>query len=107
MATFPAQHPSVGDITIWDDGDEATIEIGKITHGHFNPYAPEWSDEAVAEAVTEMVLEFLEEVFCDRVLFHVDKGRKSGGWQVFDHSVSSAAEDNTKDFFVWSGPLSA
>jgi len=105
IATFPAQHPSVGNITIWDDGDEATVEIGRITHGQFNPYAPELSDQAVAAAVTEMVIAFLENVFCDRVLFDVDKSRRSGGWQVFDHPVGSVPNDDTKDFFVWSRPL--
>ncbi|MHC9539942.1 MAG: hypothetical protein AB9903_10520 [Vulcanimicrobiota bacterium] len=34
IAVFPAAHPEVGDLTIYDDGEEATVCIGTITHGH-------------------------------------------------------------------------
>jgi len=34
--TFPAAHPEVGDIQIYDDGDEITLLAGNFTHGHFS-----------------------------------------------------------------------
>lgn len=38
IATFPAVQSEVGRVLVYDDGDEATVLIEKITHGHFNPY---------------------------------------------------------------------
>lgn len=38
IATFPAAQPEVGRVLVYDDGDEVTVLIEKITHGHFNPY---------------------------------------------------------------------
>ena len=32
ITVFPAVHPAVGDCSIWDEGDEATIGVGAITH---------------------------------------------------------------------------
>jgi len=35
IAVFPASHPEVGDLSIYDDVEEATVSIGMITHGHY------------------------------------------------------------------------
>ena len=43
IAVFPAQHPAVGELHIMDDGCEATVFVGEITHCHFNPYDSELS----------------------------------------------------------------
>src|SRR5262245_41965536 len=37
-ATIPAQHEAVGDMTIYDDGDELTIDIGHKHHTHVSCY---------------------------------------------------------------------
>ena len=37
VASFPAAHPEVGDLRIDEDGDELTIAVGQLTHGHFSP----------------------------------------------------------------------
>src|SRR5687768_11619309 len=68
IAVFQAQHPSVGDLVVWDDGDEITLAIGEITHGHFNSYNPELNQEDKEKEVTEMVLDFLEDLFADNIL---------------------------------------
>ena len=40
IATFPAAQEAVGKVFVYDDGDEVTVAIEKITHSHFNPYNP-------------------------------------------------------------------
>src|SRR5262245_9296260 len=68
IGVFPAAHEDVGDVTIVDDGDEATVYIGEITHTHFNPYDQTLSDAELAETVSDDVVGFLAELFADRVL---------------------------------------
>lgn len=104
IALFPAIHPEVGDITIWDDGDEATIGIGEITHGHFNPYDDSFTSDQIAERVTEEVIEFLEDLFADRVLLWKSPDGRSGGWQVLGHGDDDPPRgDNLR--YLWSGPI--
>lgn len=102
---FPAMHPGVGDVSIWDDGDEVTVAVGDITHGHFNPYDGSLTDTQVAQNVTEMVIDFLDALFTNRVVLWCSKDRRSGGWRVMDQPVTTAPLDLTGDVFVWSRPL--
>ena len=32
IAAFPAAHTEVGDVNIYDDGNEAMVSVGQITH---------------------------------------------------------------------------
>ena len=103
---FPAAHPEVGDVIIWDDGSEATVEVGSM-HGHFNPYNSQLSDAEVAEAVTEAVIDFLTSLFSDCVVLYRSPNQKHfGGWHVFDEPVRAIpAEYRGYQVYVWSGPL--
>lgn len=65
--------PEVGDLEIWDDGSEATVAIGKLTHTHINGYDSyprdqNHSDEEVVKRVTQEVLQFLEDFFAERIV---------------------------------------
>ena len=51
VAIFPSKCSEVGDVTIWDDGHEATVVIEHITHGHFNPY-----DESLSESERDICI---------------------------------------------------
>ena len=44
IARFPGVQKQVGDVLIYDDGDEATVCVDNISHGHFNPY-----DETISQ----------------------------------------------------------
>jgi hypothetical protein len=107
IAIFPAKHPDVGNVTVYDDGDEATVRIEKITHGHFSSY-----DESLSEAerdrwVTKCVFDFLDDLFADKVLLWVSESGRSGGWKVLRESLKPAdvREGGDIRFFVWSGPV--
>ncbi len=51
IAIFPASQEAVGRVLIYDDGDEATVLIEKITHGHFSPY-----DETLREEKRDKII---------------------------------------------------
>ncbi|HVX91577.1 MAG TPA: hypothetical protein VHC20_08310 [Candidatus Paceibacterota bacterium] len=102
VATFPAAHSTVGDLLILDDGEEATVVIGRHTHSHFNPYDATLSPDQLAQVVTDSVLQFLTDLFDDRVLIWSVPGR-SGGWTILPREPLRMPPDADK--FLWSGPL--
>lgn len=105
IAIFPAAHKEVGDVSIWDDGDEATVSIGEITHGHFNPYDETLTPEEIANRVTEEVVAFLKDLFADRVLLWKSLVGGAGGWSVLGHNNSLSLIDTDDLTYLWSGPV--
>jgi hypothetical protein len=101
FAVFPAIHPEVGDIQIYDDGDELTVVAGNFTHGHFSNYDEKLSVEQKAEEITESVLSFLESLFADQIVLW-GSHQASGGW--YKRGESPAWKKDAKEY-VWSGPL--
>jgi hypothetical protein len=105
VAVFPAKHPAVGEVRIWDDGDEATISVGDITHWHTYPSDPSIDPRDAALSATEEIVGFLEELFADRILLWRAPGCGAGGW--FHRAMESAALGLGGDelTYVWSGPV--
>ena len=101
VASFPAAHPEVGDLRIDDDGDELTISVGQLTHGHFAPINYQRSEQEKEEELIERVLEFLDEVFHDRIEFWT--AGKCGGWH--PRGGDALAPGPNMRRFVWSGPV--
>jgi len=83
-----APNAAIGFVSIADDGDEATVELGEMTHSHFNPYDASLSDEARAKWVTGAVLEFLEELFADQVVVWSAGRGNGGGWRVLEEGCA-------------------
>ena len=104
IAVFPAKDPSVGDLSIYDDGDEVTISVGEITHGHFNPYDATLTQEEAEAEITDEVLGFLEDLFADKYLLWKSRDNGSGGWQHLDYADKPIQPRKNTDYFVWSGP---
>ena len=104
VATFPAAHAAVGDVAILDEGGEATVLIGKLTHTHFNPYDASLSAKEVAEQVTSSVVDFLEALFDDRVVIWVATDGGSGGWSTLEPDAPVRLRPGARNF-VWSGPI--
>jgi hypothetical protein len=104
--TIPACHPDVGNISLSDDGSEATLCIGSITHSHFCDYSDDISENERVKAIVDDVLSFLEMLFSDRVLLW--KSGIFGGWRLLkegeEPDVSSYPAGT--QYFVWSGPYS-
>jgi hypothetical protein len=105
VATFPAAHPEVGDVRVWDDGDEATVGIGDITHFHVNPYDSALSQTELEGWVAGEVVRFLHLLFEDRVLLWKGTKGGSGGSKELDSPPTSVPVDPEKQWFLWSGPI--
>jgi hypothetical protein len=99
---FPAANPAVGNLYISDDGDEATLFIGELTHCHFDA---DYGETEIEKRITNDVLEFLDELFADRILIH--KSRRTGAdgsMPIEDASACSYLEPSDLTC-VWSGPV--
>jgi hypothetical protein len=72
-ATIPAKNENVGDMVIYDDGDELTVEIGHKHHTHISSYTYESYPAADRlDMVARDAAEFVDDVMRDRVCITVD-----------------------------------
>jgi hypothetical protein len=105
IAVFPAAHPEVGDVSIYDDGNEAMVSVGQITHGHFGWEDPNRPEADIATSVTVEVVRFLTDLFANRVLLWRSSGG-AGGWQTLGQNSSLSIMDGDASTYLWSGPVS-
>ena len=102
---IPAIQEGIGDISIFDDGEEATLVLGDITHSHFSEYTPGISEEEAAHNISEDVMWFLEDLFADRVLLW-KSSRGGGGCRTLKPGeVPQIHSDAGTQFYFWSGPV--
>jgi hypothetical protein len=101
VASFPAAHPEVGDLRIDDDGDELTISVGQLTHGHFTPKEYQLPSQETQEDLIERVLEFLDLVFNDQIEFGT--ADRAGSW--YARGEEPIGQWPNRRRFVWSGPI--
>lgn len=101
---IPARHRGIGNVSILDDGDEATLDIANITHGHFCDYTPNISEVEAARAISGDVVGFLAELFADRVLLW--RSPPGGGWRILQQEEEPRVHsDADTQFYFWSGPV--
>lgn len=118
---IPAADDSVGAMTVYDDGDEVTVEIGQLHHTHFSAYNydGETNEQRLAAAI-EDAAKFVADVFADRVYISVDytdercigssHGYMDSGCQPIDLVRMPGAslfrnEATRSERYVWSGPI--
>jgi hypothetical protein len=104
IAAFPASQQAVGRVVIYDDGDEATLCVENISHGHFNPYDQSLTDEEREKVIVEDVIEFLKALFSDRVLLHTSADHRIGGWTRLDLAEEPIRLSPSESYFLWSKP---
>jgi hypothetical protein len=100
VAVIQAIHPDVGDVEIYDDGEELTIGLGNFTHAHVG------SGEESKDKVVEFAVDLLRDLFSDTLVLW---GSHSGaGGYYRKGQASSLAKRLSKGgtSYVWSGPLS-
>lgn len=103
FATFAASHPEVGEIWISDDGDEITVSVGKITHGHFGSYQPGLTEEERESAIAQDVVGFLSRLFRDEVFLFTS--RFMGGWKYRELITEKDPNSSRRTWYRWSGPV--
>jgi hypothetical protein len=119
-AIIPAQHEAVGEITVYDDGDELTIDIGHKHHTHVSCYNYDRYAEAERlNRVARDAAEFVNDVMCDRVCITVDfigercigsshyyvAEENPGSSLVRGINVGTTSGERRSERFLWSGPI--
>jgi hypothetical protein len=67
-AVFPGIHPGIHKVSIYDDGSELTVCVEPLTHGHFDNSTEGLSEAENAQRSVDQVVEFLENLFADRIV---------------------------------------
>ncbi len=101
---FPAVHPEVGDIFIYDEGDEITIIVSGFMHVHFGTDEASSTELESTAAITRDIVQFLEDVFADRMIFWT----RLGGFAGAGCSLGGANRTKSNLFVkkaVWTKPL--
>jgi len=101
VVVFPAAHPGFGDVEVYDDGDELTVNIGNFTHSHFSNYS-DASDVEKAKEIVESTLSFLSDIFKDHLVFW--GSHKSGGGGFHRDEAPNRVLPPDGSLYVWSGP---
>ncbi|MDP9140467.1 MAG: hypothetical protein M3O62_06720 [Pseudomonadota bacterium] len=96
----------MGDIEIYDDGDELTVVVGNFTHSHFGNYDQGISESERDTRISQALVGFLDALFADRIEMY-GSHLGGGGTKVRDgrsRGLASRALFGSKTY-VWSGPL--
>ena len=107
IAIFPASQAAVGRVLVHDEGDEATVYIEKITHGHFGSYDDNLNQDEKYKAIAEDVVEFLGALFSDGVLLYTSGGNLMGGWKRLDAKKGPIHRMPLFRYYLWSKPYEA
>ncbi len=77
---IPCDNPEIVAIEVQNDLDELIVFVGNFTHGHFDCYDESLSPVEKEQDIAEQVLEFLSDVFSNKVEFYHSKSG-GGGWR--------------------------
>lgn len=102
ILTILAPNEGLREIQVFDEGEEATIVFGTLTHSHFSCYEATFSPDQKESAISDDVVSFFRILFSDKVLLWISEDGKSGGWSRKEAGLT--ARHNAKNF-LWSGPL--
>jgi hypothetical protein len=108
IASFPANHPDVGDAKVWDEGFGARVAVGEIARETFHLWPSDDAKEAT-DRIAKSVVRFLQELFGDRLLFWQSIDGRNPAWRErgdVGHSEPLVLDDRIYRTYLWSGPLS-
>ena len=105
FATLDAPCSGIGRLELCDDGDEVTVYLTELTHGHFGCYEDDLSEEEKEKVIASDVADFLGALFADRVVAFRVLGGLAGGWRLLDDGEALPAPSKIKSQFVWSHPI--
>lgn len=96
--------PIVGCLLIHDDGNEATVYIENISHGHFGTFDFDQSVEGREMDIAESVIGFIHDLFADRVLLFTSPDNRIGGWRLLDENFEPPLLLDGYRYYLWSRP---
>jgi hypothetical protein len=96
IASFDAPYSELGRLVIEDDGDEVTVYLGTVTHGHFSAFHE--SQDRRPAAIADLLGSFLEDLFSDQIVAY--STGLTHGWQaVGDETITKR---RGRQQFFWS-----
>jgi len=102
LISIPPKCDGFGVVEIQDDCEEFIIFIGKFTHMHFSCHNTTLSKQQQAESAASEVIEFLSDLFSDKVVLW-GSAEKGGGYYYPEFSSS----ENKEEKWLWSGAISS
>jgi len=105
IITIPPAHPEFGPLEIMDDEIELTVNCGRFTHVHLSNYEEGITSEVRARRIVADLVEFLGDVFADRMEFW---GTHAGGGGCHLRDASPGISRfwvRSREVFTWSGPI--
>jgi hypothetical protein len=103
VIVFPAVDAEVGDLRIHDDGDEVTLFIGDHSHLHFSIDADAGEEQEQMREVTESTLDFLSNLFADRVLMQCSADHRMGEVTIESGGLKAPVRADGWLAYRWSG----
>jgi hypothetical protein len=104
IATLESPFAEIGKLEVYDDGEEATVCITEVTHGHFNPYDSSLTEQQRDQKIVEEVIDFLQALFAGKVLLERTPSRHIGAWRRLDLLPKPPVLNPEREYFLWSGP---
>jgi hypothetical protein len=105
VATLDGPCAELSPLQICDDGDEATIYLGTITHGHLGCYEEGLSEDERHQQIADDVIDFVRDLFSDRVVASSALGGRIGGWRRLSPEDDTPGPSILKQQYVWSRAL--
>ncbi|MHB8900127.1 MAG: hypothetical protein ACYC6Y_15365 [Thermoguttaceae bacterium] len=102
MASIASPCERLGEVAIYDDGDEVMVELTGATRSHFACYDEHLSREGKEERICADVIAFLEALFADRVVVWCVAGGLAGGWRMLTRGEELPKRSLVRRQFVWS-----
>jgi hypothetical protein len=103
VATLTGPCEEMSPLKIFDDGDEATIWVGTITHSHFGNYEEGVTEDWRHQYIAENVVKFIRDLLADRVVAMSTLGGLVGGWRRLEMGEALPERSRWKKQYLWSG----
>jgi hypothetical protein len=112
IATFPAKHPHVGDVTVAETSIEWTftviVKVGEIVTETFHNFDNHLEPDERVVRLTNDLVRFLHELFADRLLIWRSTDGRDAGWRErgdVGYSEPLVLDNRSYQTYLWSGPL--
>ncbi len=102
IASLRSPCEALGQVEIFDDGDEITLGFADMTHGHFGCYERKLNEADKEEQVASDVIGFLANLLNDRVVIWELMGGVAGGWRVLRSDEETPKPSVMRRQFLWS-----
>jgi hypothetical protein len=112
IVTIPMRNTEVGDITVWLDGGEVTVGIGKLHHCHFEVSTEreptlDGPELSAAESAASYIRDILDDKVHFQVQFEAGRCRGSSSWypSLSERLRQFSGVDEVREY-VWSRRVS-